>query len=242
MNNQPQPPLVRFLSRCNAATRPEARQLIRAGRVTVNGRVCTRGERRIHPDRDDVRLDGARVRLPRPDELVWWAANKPRGLVCTTSDPRGRPTVMPLIPEPHAPGLAPVGRLDQASAGLLLFTNDTVGAARLLDPVHHVTKEYRVKVRGHPSPAKLDAWASTSREVAGLVLGPMRVEVESVGPKSAWLSVVLDEGKNRQIRRRLEADGHAVEVLVRRRFGPITLDDLPPGEARRLTPEEVRRL
>ena len=235
-------PLVRFLSRCNAASRPEARTLVHAGRVTVNGQVCRRGEQRVDPVRDDVRLDGRRVRLPRPDELEWWIANKPRGLVTTTNDPQGRPTVMSLVPVPHAPGLAPVGRLDKASAGLLLFTNDAAGAARLLDPDRHVPKTYRVKVRGHPSEATLTAWRTRARELDGLCLGPMEVEVERVGPKSAWLRIVLREGKNRQIRRRVEADGHAVEVLVRTGFGPLTLDDLAPGAARRLEPEDVASL
>ncbi len=239
---KPQPPLVRFLSRCNVASRPEARRLVQAGRVQVNGRVCFQGERRIDGDRDEVRVDGTRVRLPRPDELEWWIANKPRGLVSTTKDPEGRTTVMSLIPVPHAPGLAPVGRLDKASAGLLLFTNDTVMAARLLDPAGHVEKRYRVKIRGHPTEQTLRAWRGEARMVEGLELGPMRVTVEREGPKSAWLRIGLREGKNRQIRRRLEADGHGVEVLIRIAFGPLSLGDMAPGAARRLTPAEVERL
>ena len=236
-------PLVRYLSRCNAATRTEARRLVLAGRVRVNGRVCTDGARRVDGTRDQVDLDGRAVRLPRPDrDLVWFMLNKPRGVVTTTSDPEGRQTVLDLVPRPHARGLAPVGRLDKASAGLLLLTNDSVLAARLLDPARHVLKSYRVKVRGHPAAETLRRWRRDSLEVAGLVLGPMDVTVEKEGPASTWLRVRLAEGKNRQIRRRCEAEGHAVQILVRVAFGPLDLGELAPGVARRLTRTEIASL
>ncbi|MGE0191509.1 MAG: pseudouridine synthase [Planctomycetota bacterium] len=233
------PPLVRYLSRCHVAPRPEARRLVQAGRVTVNGRRVTDGAWRVDPARDRVEVDGQVVRLDAARARhVWWVVNKPRGTVATTRDPEGRPTVLELVPEPRAPGLAPVGRLDKASAGLLLLTNDHEAAARLLDPASHVAKVYRVKVRGHPGETTLAAWRTETVEEDGLVLGPMDVVVERVGPKSCWLSITLHEGKNRQIRRRVEAAGHAVEVLVRTRFGPLELGDLAPGAARELTPEE----
>lgn len=236
-------PLVRFLSRCNAASRTEARRLVLAGRVRVNGRVCTDGARTVDPRRDQVLLDDRPVLLPRPGkDLVWWMVNKPRGVVTTTKDPEGRATVLDLVPQPHAPGLAPVGRLDKASAGLLLLTNDSLLAARLLAPDSHVEKTYRVKVRGHPSAETVRAWTSTSREVDGLDLGPMSVEVEREGPRSTWLLVGLAEGRNRQIRRRCGADGHEVFHLVRVGFGPLVLGDLAPGAARVLTAAERRRL
>jgi 23S rRNA pseudouridine2605 synthase len=238
----PQPPLVRYLSKCNVATRAEARTLVRAGRVTVNGRVCTDGALRVDPRRDRVALDGEPVRLPVGGALVWWALNKPRGVLVTTADPQGRRTVMDLLPAPHAPGLAPVGRLDKASAGLLLLTNDTEAAARLLDPRSHVAKAYRVKVRGHPTPETLRAWARETLVVDGLVLGPMAVAIERTGPASAWLQITLVEGRNRQIRRRMAAAGHVVEHLVRVAIGPLALGDLAPGAARRLTADEVKDL
>ena len=236
-------PLVRYLSRCNVASRTQARQLVLAGRVRVNGRVCTEGARRIDPRRDGVTLDHVEVRLPQGErELVWWVANKPRGVVCTTKDPEGRPTVMDLVPPPHAPGLAPVGRLDKASAGLIVLTNDAVAADRLLAPGSHVPKTYRVKVRGHPSGDVLRAWRTETREVEGLALGPMAVELEREGPKSTWLRITLDEGKNRQIRRRCGADGHEVQVLVRVAFGPLVLGELAPGAARPLSADEQAAL
>ena len=236
-------PLVRWLSKCNAASRTQARILVRAGRVRVNGRVCVEGVRTINPLHDVVTLDGDAVRRPDAErDLEWWALNKPRGVVSTTADPEGRPTVMDLLPSPHAKGLAPVGRLDRASAGLLLVTNDAEGAARLLDPAHHVPKTYRLKIRGHPLAPTLARWREQALETGGLVLGPMDVTVEREGPRSTWLRIVLREGKNRQIRRRMEAEGHEVEILVRERFGPIALGDLPKGHARRLASDEVGKL
>jgi 23S rRNA pseudouridine2605 synthase len=236
------PPLVRFLSKCNVASRVAARALVRAGRVTVNERVCTDGARRIHPEKDRVCLDGVAVRLPASGESVWLVLNKPRGVLVTTHDPEGRKTVMDLVPRPHVLGLAPVGRLDKASAGLLLLTNDSEAAARLLDPENHVPKVYRVKVRGLPSEATLRGWREDTLVDAGLPLGPMGVEIERRGPKSAWLSITLTEGRNRQIRRRMEAAGHAVEHLIRTSIGPLGLGELAPGAVRMLTPEEIDAL
>lgn len=237
------PPLVRYLARCRVAPREAARQLVRAGRVRVNGEVCTEGARRIDSDRDRVEVDGRSVSLPDvAKDVAIWAVNKPRGVVATTRDPEGRPTVMDLVPLPHAPGLSPMGRLDKASAGLLLVGNDPLLAAHLLDPTSHVVKLYRVKVRGRPSEATLAAWRTDTLQIEGLSLGPMDVEVESIGPRSIWLRIRLAEGKNRQIRRRVEAAGHEVEILVRLAFGPIELGDLQAGQARLLSDDEVAAL
>ena len=236
------PPLVRFLSKCNVASRVQARALVRAGRVTVNGRVCTDGARRVHPAQDRVALDGEPVLPTRPGAFVWLALNKPRGVLVTTHDPAGRRTVMDLVPAPHAPGLAPVGRLDKASAGLLLLTNDTESAARLNDPRSHVPKVYRVKVRGHPNEATLEAWRTESLHVDDLALGPMEVEIERSGPKSVWLRITLTEGRNRQIRRRMEAEGHEVEHLIRVAIGSLELGTLAPGAVRELTTAECAAL
>jgi 23S rRNA pseudouridine2605 synthase len=238
----PRPPLVRFLAKCDVAPRGEARALVREGRVTVNGRVCTEGAVRVDPRSDRVEVDGRRVRLPDPRSFVWVALNKPRGVVTTTKDPEGRKTVLDLLPPTSSAGLAPVGRLDQASAGLLLLTNESETAAALLDPGTHLPKVYRVKVRGHPTEATLEAWRRQARVVDGLRLGPMGARVERTGPVSTWLQLTLIEGKNRQIRRRCAADGHAVEQLIRVAFGPIRLKDLLPGRARRLTRDEVASL
>src|SRR5262245_42556918 len=168
--------------------------------------------------------------------------NKPRGVVATTRDPEGRRTVMDLLGADRPAGLAPVGRLDKASAGLLLLTNDAALADRILDPRTHVAKRYRVKVRGRLGEDGLRRLHGETLVEDGLVLGPMEVTVESEGPKSTWLIVGLEEGKNRQIRRRMADLGHEVEVLVRTAIGPLALGDLAPGAVRPLTPAEVASL
>lgn len=236
-------PLERLLSKWRVASRTEAQRLVRAGAVRVAGRVVTDPRQWVEVGREEVEVEGRRVEAPEEGRSeVWLMLNKPRGVVSTTKDPEGRPTVMDLVKEHAAPGLAPVGRLDQASAGLLLLTTDATLADRLLDPRTHVAKTYRVKVRGRVGAEALASLERDTLEEDGLVLGPMEVTVEREGPKSTWLSVRLCEGKNRQIRRRLEALGHEVEVLVRIAFGPFVLGELKAGAARALTVAEVEQL
>lgn len=234
-------PLERLLSKWRVATRTQAQRLAREGRVRVGGARVLDPRALVDPARDVVEVDGRRVR-PAQDAGVWLAVNKPRGVVSTTHDPSGRPTVMDLVQGPLPAGLAPVGRLDKASAGLLLLTNDHGLADRLLDPRTHVSKRYRVKVKPRLSDADLSRLRSETLVEDGLVLAPMDVRVESEGPRSTWIVVALDEGKNRQIRRRVEDLGHEVETLVRVAVGPIALGDLAPGAVRALEPAEVAGL
>lgn len=228
--------LPRLLSGWNVASRKEAEAMVAAGRVRVNGRVI-RDVCASFPETARVEVDGAPVG-PRPS-FTWLALNKPRGVVTTTSDPEGRRTVLDLVPP--EPRLAPVGRLDLDSAGLLLLTDEHAVAARLLDPASHVRKVYRVKIEGRPTPEALEALRGPAT-LDGEVLGAMDVAVLQENPRSTWVRVVLSEGRNRQIRRRMDAAGHPVEVLVREAFGPITLGDLAPGQHRPLTAAEVRAL
>jgi 23S rRNA pseudouridine2605 synthase len=230
--------LPRLLSRWNVASRKAAEAMVHGGRVTVDGRVV-RDVLAMVRDNARVCVDGEPV---GPSEAaVWWALNKPRGVLTTTHDPEGRPTVMGLLPA--APrGLAPVGRLDKDSAGLLLLTNEHALAAALLAPERHVAKVYRVKVEGHPTEATLHAWRSDSLLDRGERLGPMGVDVVRAEPRSTWLRVTLREGKNRQIRRRVAAADHPVVTLIREAFGPVQLGELAPGACRPLTPEEIRAL
>ncbi|MCC7137619.1 MAG: rRNA pseudouridine synthase [Planctomycetes bacterium] len=234
-------PLERVLSKWRVASRTQAQHLVRAGRVRVDGAVVLDPRRFVDPARARIEVDGVAVarRVAAP---TWLALNKPRGVVSSTSDPQGRRTVMDLVAPPHPPGLAPVGRLDQASAGLLLLTDDAGTAARLLDPTSHVEKRYRVKVAARLAPEELARLRQDTVTEDGLVLGPMRVEVEAENPRSTWIVVTLREGKNRQIRRRIADLGHEVEVLVRTAFGPIELGDLAPGACRPLRPDEVATL
>lgn len=236
-------PLERLLSKWRVASRTQAQALVRAGRVTVDGRTVRDPRRWVVPGREALALDGRPLGAPgTAGGTVYLLLNKPRGVLSTTRDPEGRPTVMDLVRAHATAGLAPVGRLDQASAGLLLLTDDHELAARLLDPRSHVAKAYRVKVRGHLAPEAIESLRRDTLEEDGLRLGPMEVAIESVGPRSTWLEITLCEGKNRQIRRRLEALGHEVEVLVRTRFGPLPLGDLPAGGTRVLTSADVERL
>lgn len=232
--------LPRYLSRAGVASRAAAEEAVARGRVKLNGRVCRDVLAVVRPGRDQVLLDDQPVGLKAAH--TWIALNKPRGVLSTTSDPEGRPTVMDLIQPRAVPGLAPVGRLDQDTGGLILLTDDHALAARLLDPGAHVEKTYRVKVRGHPSPDALARLQSETLVHDRLNLGPLKLEVERETPQGAWLSVRLAEGKNRQIRRRFEAEGHAVEVLVRLGFGPIALGELKPGQHRDLSAAELRAL
>ena len=234
-------PIERLLSKWKVASRTEAQRLVLAGRVRAGGIVVANPRDVVDPRRGPIEVDGRPVG-PSESGSVWLALNKPRGVVSTTSDPEGRKTVMDLALEHAAPGLAPVGRLDQASAGLILLSNDSVLADRLLDPATHVSKRYRVKVKGHLSGEKMRRLCDDTIVDEGLALGPMRVDVESKGPKSEWLIVTLDEGKNRQIRRRMKDIGHEVEVLVRIAIGPLELGTLAPGAIRPLTPDEVEAL
>lgn len=240
MTERPEP-IERLLSKWRVASRTQAQRLVREGRVRAAGIVVRDPRDVVDPRRGPVEVDGRPVG-PADVPIVWLAMNKPRGVVVTTKDPEGRPTVMDLVRDRLVPGLAPVGRLDLASAGLLLLSNDAALADRLLAPASHVAKRYRVKVRGHLDAAALERLRRDVLEEDGLVLGPIEVEVESEGPKSSWLAISLDEGKNRQLRRRLEDVGHPVEVLVRTAIGPLGLGDLAKGTVRELTPDEVAAL
>ena len=234
-------PIERLLSKWRVASRTEAQRLVRAGRVKVGGMVLHDPRAVVDARRTPIEVDGVRVGPPAGGD-VWLAMNKPRGVVTTTKDPEGRRTVMDLVGPLAAPGLAPVGRLDLESAGLLLLSNDSALADRLLDPKTHVPKRYRVKVKGHFAADELQRLRTETLVEDGLTLGPMGVELESEGPRSTWLVVTLDEGKNRQIRRRMKDAGHAVEILVRTAIGPLELGDLAPGAARALTAAEVLAL
>jgi 23S rRNA pseudouridine2605 synthase len=230
--------IARILSRMGVCSRSEAVRRIASGRVRVNGKLARDPELPVDTVTDLVELDGMPLQAR---ERICIAVNKPRGLVVSASDERGRDTVYALLQDAGLPWLAPVGRLDKASEGLLLMGNDPTWAARLTDPQAHVSKTYRVQVRGLPDPATL------GRLRVGVVDGGERLSAESVrviggGEKNAWLEIVLVEGRNRQIRRMLAACGHDVLRLMRVAIGPLELGDLPKGGWRVLTEAEIRGL
>ncbi len=233
--------LARALSKLGHCSRAEGERLIRAGRVRVGGQVVTDPLRRVRPETETITIDGTAVGKADP---VYLLLNKPRGLVTTRDDPAARATVYDCLSDPSLPFVAPVGRLDKASEGLLLLTNDTRWAARLTDPAAHVDKTYHVQVAGLPDEAVL------ARLRAGVVdaetgerLSAKRIDLLRAGSRSShWLTVVLDEGRNRQIRRLLAVEGLEVKRLIRVSIGPLALGDLPKGAWRHLTPAEVRAL
>lgn len=230
--------LARALSKLGACSRAEGARAIALGRVRVDGAVVRDPSRRISMESASIEMDGVAVTGAAPVHLM---LNKPRGLVTTARDESGRETVYHCLEGADLPWLSPVGRLDRASEGLLLLTNDTRWAARLTEPGSGVDKVYHVRLRGIPTGGDLDRMRTgvvdRGERLAAKAVRPLRA-----GEKNAWLEVVLDEGRNRHIRRLLAELGFEVLRLVRVAVGPLTLGDLPRGEYRPLTPEEVSAL
>ena len=230
--------LQRFLARCGLGSRRGAESLITAGRVRVNGRTVTELGTRVDPDRDRVEVDGAEV---TPEAETWIAMNKARGAVTTRDDPRGRRTVYDALPDRFGT-LFHVGRLDRQSEGLLLLTNDGATAHRLTHPSFGLRRVYNVRTARPLSDEEFE------RLCGGVSLedGPARPVAASRLPDDrrggSRLRLTLAEGRNREIRRMLEAVGHRVVRLRRVRYGPIRLEGLPPGEWRRLDAAEVAAL
>ncbi|HEV2022685.1 MAG TPA: pseudouridine synthase [Terriglobales bacterium] len=240
--------LQKIIAAAGIASRRKAEELITRGRVQVNGKTVTELGSKADPERDHIRVDGKL--LHGPQRHVYLVLNKPRGYITSASDPEGRPTVLDLV---HGAGarIYPVGRLDYASEGLLLLTNDGALAAKLMHASSHVPKTYQVKVSGRPTGENLQKLR------AGVVLPPdlkrpgaARKESRKTAPAAIrmlrdapnpWYEVTLIEGQNRQIRRMFEKVGHHVEKIKRVRYGPLELD-LEPGAFRPLTPVEVARL
>jgi len=217
-------------------SRRECEELIQAGRVEIDGETVSELGTRVDPTRQRVRVDG--VMLPRP-KRVYFVVNKPVGVVCTNRDPSGRPRVIDLVRSDER--LFAVGRLDRTSEGLILVTNDGELSNRLTHPRYGVDKTYRARVAGYPPPRLLDKLRRGIHLSDG-VARVAAVRVKHRHKDSTDLEIVLDEGRNREIRRLLARIGHKVLSLKRTAMGPLNLADLPVGACRRLTTEEVRRL
>src|SRR5438093_11260723 len=229
--------LQRALARAGFGSRRACEELIADGKVTVNGRVATLGDR-VDRQADRVAVEGVPVNLD--PNVRYYAFHKPRGVVTTMRDPQGRPDVRAFLPS-GAPRVFPVGRLDRDSEGLLLLTNDGELANRLLHPSFGLSKEYVAEVEGTPTRRQV----TLIRRGVELEDGPARAAaVTSLGGADARgaLRVVMTEGRKREVRRLLAAAGLPVTRLARTRIGPIRLGRLRPGEVRDLTPEEVRAL
>lgn len=226
--------LARVLSKLGVCSRSRAQAWIRDGRVSVDGRVIHDPESPTNPSAR-IAIDGVALTAA---ERIYLVLNKPRGIVVSAADERDRATVYDLLKDAGLPWLAPVGRLDKASEGLLLLSNDPEWAACITDPASHLPKAYHVQVRGVPDTPMLE------RLRAGVLdrdemLTARSVELLRAGERNAWLEFVLDQGRNRQIRRMLSALDCEVLRLIRVAIGPLTLGDLPKGQWRRLTGDEV---
>ena len=230
--------IARALSKLGACSRSQAREFVQAGRVTVNGVIRRDPEFPVQLTRDRLSLDGQPV---AKRSHVYLMLNKPRGLVTTTSDEKGRPTVYECLAGQDLPFLAPVGRLDQASEGLLLFTNDTAWADHLTSPASHLEKSYHVQVNQR-FVAEWKHQAEAGVVIEGERYHAKRLSLLRSGEKNSWLEIILDEGRNRQIRKLLAALGLEVLRLVRVSIGPLKLGDLAKGQVRPLTDLEVRIL
>jgi 23S rRNA pseudouridine2605 synthase len=230
--------LARAISKLGYCSRSRAAELIAAGRVKWNGTVRRDPETPVHLEKDRIEIDGQPIaRIPK----IYLALNKPRGVVTTAADEKGRETVYSLLPE-NLPWLAPVGRLDKASEGLLLLTNDSEWAAHITAPETHLDKTYHVQINSIADETLLTALRNGIRVNDGEFLRAKNARMLRQGKHNSWLEIILDEGKNRQIRRMLEHLKIEVLRLVRVAIGPLTLGDLPKGAPRALSPEEKQAL
>jgi 23S rRNA pseudouridine2605 synthase len=228
--------VARALSKLGVASRSVAARWVAAGRVTVNGRVVRDPETPVVPDRDRLALDGAAVQAEARRYLM---LNKPRGLVTTRRDERGRDTVYRCL-DAGAQGLSPVGRLDKASEGLLLFSNDGIWAQRLLDPASHLPKVYHVQIDRGADDGLLEALRRGVQLEEDERLQVSQARRLREGEKNSWLEIVLHEGRNRHIRRLLDALDVGVKRLVRVAIGPLNLGALAKGRSRDLTAAELK--
>ena len=229
--------LQKILSAAGICSRRQAEGFLRAGRVEVNGRTASLGDQ-ADPDRDQITLDGQPVAVRT--EKLYLMLHKPRGVVTTLSDEKGRPTVAGLV-SGCGGRVYPVGRLDMDSEGLLLLTSDGDFAQHLAHPSHAVEKEYHVTVTGD-LPGCRERLEAVEALEDGTPVSRAGVRVLSKGAGSQVLSVVIHQGLNRQVRRMCAVAGLKVERLVRVREGPLELGELPAGQWRRLTAEEIADL
>jgi 23S rRNA pseudouridine2605 synthase len=233
--------LQKLIAAAGLASRRKAEELITAGRVTVNGAIVTELGTKADPTTDKIAVDGKP--LQSREQLLYLLLHKPKGYVTTASDPEGRPTVLDLMKAVSA-RVYPVGRLDYASEGLLLMTNDGALAQKLTKAGSHVEKTYLVKISGRPSDqdlARLRAGITIELDDGRRVkTSPAKIRLAEDAP-NPWYEVVLIEGRNRQIRRMFDRIGHHVEKIKRTKLGPLTLD-VPPGRFRPLTTKEIAQV
>ena len=230
--------LARAISKLGYCSRSRAAELIRAGCVTLNGAARRNPETPVNLNKDRIEVNGKRITAATK---LYFVLNKPPGVVTTVSDEKGRKTVYESLRE-KASWVAPVGRLDKASEGLLLMTNDSEWAARILAPQTHLDKTYHVRIGAPVDEKILNSLLEGIKTDEGEILRAKEAGIVRGGEHRTWVEVVLDEGKNRQIRRMFEQLGIEVLRLVRIAIGPLTLGDLAKGSSRLLTAAEKKAL
>jgi 23S rRNA pseudouridine2605 synthase len=230
--------LTRALSKLGYCSRQQAFELIRQGNVRLNGTTPKNPETPVRLGTDRIEVRGQSL---KPARKIYLMLNKPRGIVTTAADEKGRDTVYSLLPS-DLTWLAPVGRLDKASEGLLLFTNDSEWNARITNPETHLDKTYHVQIAAVPDLHLIKSLEHGVETARNEILRCKRASLLRTAEKNSWLELTLDEGKNRQIRRMLGALGIEVLRLIRVSIGPLQLGDLPKSAHRPLTPNELAAL
>ncbi|MBP5193681.1 MAG: rRNA pseudouridine synthase [Clostridia bacterium] len=226
----------KYLAECGVASRRQCDKLIEDGAVKINGRLCALGAE--VNDGDTVTVNGKKI--SREEKWEYYILNKPKGYVCTVSDDLGRKTVMELLPK-HATRVYPIGRLDYATEGLLLFTNDGDLAFRLTHPKNEIPKTYMAKIEGSITEAELDK-LRFGVEIDGKMTARCKVSLTETGKEASKVVLTITEGRNRQVRKMFEAIGKNVILLKRTKIGDLTLHGLDRGQCRALTPKEVEYL
>ncbi len=231
--------LQRFIAKTGLASRRQAEEMIAEGRVKVNGKLVTQTGTKVRPRFDSVSLDGRRIYIKT--QLKVLLLNKPKGVICTRKDPQGRETVYDMLGS-KAAGLQTVGRLDYNSEGVLLLTNDGDLAYALTRPESRVSRVYRVRVFGPVDEDAMEDVVRNGVEENGELLRAESIEIDQVTSSNLWMTVVLREGKNRHIRRIMEALGLTVSRLIRVDFAGVTTENLRPGVSRLLEASEIATL
>ena len=230
--------LARALSKLGYCSRQQAFQLIRQGKVRLNGTTPKNPETPVRLGTDRIEMQGHAL---KPAEKIYLMLNKPRGIITSAADEKGRDTVYTLLP-PDLTWLAPVGRLDKASEGLLLFTNDSEWNARVTNPETHLDKTYHVQIATVADSHLIESLERGVETERNKTVRCKYARLLRTGERNSWLELTLDEGKNRQIRRMFDALGIEVLRLIRVSIGPLQLGDLPKGSHRLVAPAELTAL
>jgi 23S rRNA pseudouridine2605 synthase len=233
----------KVIARAGLASRRAAEQMIREGKVTLNGKTCQLGDR-MDPEKDWLKIDGKAV--PRSEARRYLLLNKPAGYLSTVTDPENRRTVLDLIPSPLRRGMFPVGRLDYQSEGLILLTTDGEWAQSISHPRYGCNKTYEVKIQGRPDDGAIERLrrgiSIEGKKTRSCSIESLRVRGRRSGSKNSWWTVTLSEGRNRQLRKMFDRIGHSALRIRRTAIGPVTSRGLPVGAFRELSPDEIEAL